>query len=143
MVEIGLRPTYEAIEDTTAHIAEIRCPLSEVRIVHAGEDLGLFGGHAVDGLLRGRARLDGGDRRVHDPRVAGEDRLGLEDATDVRTRQVGSLTRELLELCRSDREGVEQPAFLDSGSLRSGPSLAPGAADSPGSRMSDAIRGRG
>jgi hypothetical protein len=96
--EFRLRLSADECRDPSTHVADVRGSLPEVVVVHGRQVLRLLVGRSQDRLVGGGAGLDEGKRRAHDPRVASEQRLGLEDRADVRAGTGGELGGQVLEL---------------------------------------------
>ena len=69
--------------DTPTDIAQVCGAFTEVLVVDGRELVSLAVRRLKDRDIRRLPGLDEGDSRLHDPRVAGEQRLSLEDRPDV------------------------------------------------------------
>ncbi len=119
--EIGLRLPPDQPRDPAAHVADVGSALPEVIVVHRCQALRLLIGRSQDRLIGGDAGIDQRQRRLDDPRIAREQRLGLEDRPDVHAGARRQLGGQRLELRRRQFEGIDQAVPFVAGRRASGP----------------------
>jgi len=86
-------------------------------VVHPGQEIRLLSGDPIDRFDRGRPGDHGGDRRIDDPRIAGKQRLGLEDRANLLAGPGRGLAGQLVELGAGGRQGIAKAKLL-SGRVR-------------------------